>query len=361
MHMADALLSPTVGAAFIAVSGSALAYSAHRLGRQADERRVPLMGVLGAFVFAAQMINFSIPGTGSSGHLGGGMLLAILLGPYAAFVVVASVLVVQCLFFLDGGILALGTNIFNLGVWPCFLGLLIYRAIIGRPRRRQPSAWRLWLAAVIAVVVSLELGALGVVVQTLLSRRTDLPFARFTALMMGIHLPIALIEGVITSAVVQYVRALRPTLVRVGETPEQAATSAANGHETLMPVIVSFLAAAILTSCVVAWFASPRPDGLEWSLARAQKAQNSAASPSISWLEKIQKKLALMPDYDYRPMPSEKSSGQERSQTPEDVWPNVTTGTSVAGLLGAALTFAVVCLVAAALWWFRSRHGRAAT
>ncbi|MBM3335509.1 energy-coupling factor ABC transporter permease, partial [Candidatus Sumerlaeota bacterium] len=172
MHMADALLSPAVGGAFAVISGGLIAYCARRVGRESDERQVPLMGILGAFVFAAQMVNFAIPGTGSSGHLSGGMLLAILLGPYAAFLVMASVLVVQALIFLDGGILALGTNIFNLGVWPCFLGLLLYRAISGR----NGSAWRQCLATLIAVVVSLELGALGVVVQTLLSGRVSLWF-----------------------------------------------------------------------------------------------------------------------------------------------------------------------------------------
>ncbi|MBW2123959.1 MAG: energy-coupling factor ABC transporter permease, partial [Deltaproteobacteria bacterium] len=111
MHMADALLSPSVGAAFWVVSGTAVAYSARKLKQEADEKKIPLMGILGAFVFAAQMINFTIPGTGSSGHLAGGMILAVLLGPYAGFLTLASVLVVQALFFGDGGILALGCNV----------------------------------------------------------------------------------------------------------------------------------------------------------------------------------------------------------------------------------------------------------
>jgi len=288
MHMADALLSPTVGGTFLAVSGGMLIYSARRVGREADERRVPLMGVLGAFVFAAQMINFSIPGTGSSGHLGGGMLLAILLGPHAAFLVIASVLVVQCLFFLDGGIVALGTNIFNLGVWPCFLGLLIYGAIAGSRHRGT----RLWLAAVISVVASVELGALGVVLQTLLSGRTDLPFGRFAALMMGIHLPIALVEGVVTAGVVQYVRALRPS---VAGPPALRATapSASSGGQSPVPLVVSFAAMAILVGCVVAWFTSPRPDGLEWSLEQVQKAEATADRSVLPFSERIQKKLKL--------------------------------------------------------------------
>ena len=115
MHMADALLSPTVGTVMLTATGLVAAYSARKVQNQLDDKKIPLMGVLGAFLFAAQMINFAIPGTGSSGHLGGGLLLAILLGPHAAFLTLASVLTIQALFFADGGLLALGCNIFNLG------------------------------------------------------------------------------------------------------------------------------------------------------------------------------------------------------------------------------------------------------
>ena len=118
MHMADALLSPTVGIGFYGASAVALGWSTRELGRSADTRLVPTMGVLGAFVFAAQMLNFAIPGTGSSGHLAGGLLLAAVLGPAAAFVCMTSVLLVQCLLFGDGGLLALGANVFNLGFYP---------------------------------------------------------------------------------------------------------------------------------------------------------------------------------------------------------------------------------------------------
>jgi len=99
MHMADALLSPTVGGAFWAATIATIMYAARKLKDKMDEKIIPLMGVLGAFIFAGQMINFTIPGTGSSGHIGGGMLLAVILGPYAGFLVMASVLTIQALFF----------------------------------------------------------------------------------------------------------------------------------------------------------------------------------------------------------------------------------------------------------------------
>jgi len=111
--MADALISPAVGGTMWAVTAGAALYSAHKLQKEQDDKKVPLMGVMGAFIFAAQMINFSIPGTGSSGHLGGGLLLAIMLGPYAGFITMASILTIQALFFADGGLLALGCNVFN--------------------------------------------------------------------------------------------------------------------------------------------------------------------------------------------------------------------------------------------------------
>src|SRR5208337_4574407 len=132
MHMADALISPAVGGVMLAATAGLTVYSARNLKEEIDDRKIPLMGVLGALVFAAQMINFTIPGTGSSGHLGGAMLLAILLGPYAAFLTMASILTIQALFFADGGLLALGCNIVNMGGFACFIAYpLIYKNIVG--------------------------------------------------------------------------------------------------------------------------------------------------------------------------------------------------------------------------------------
>jgi cobalt/nickel transport system permease protein len=166
VHMADALLSPAVGGGMWAATAATLAYSARKVTREIDDRKVPLMGVLGAFIFAAQMINFTIPGTGSSGHLGGGMILTVLLGPCAAFLVTASVLTVQALFFADGGLLALGCNIFNLGFFPAFVAYpFVFKPLLGE----KPTAGRLSLASIVAAVVGLQLGAFGVVLETVFS------------------------------------------------------------------------------------------------------------------------------------------------------------------------------------------------
>jgi len=186
MHMADALLSPAVGGTMWAVSAGAIAYCSKKVRQELDDRNVPLMGVLGAFLFAAQMINFSIPATGSSGHLGGGLLLTILLGPPAAFLAIASVLVVQALFFADGGLLALGCNIFNMGFIPAFI---VYPFIYKKILEKQPNQGRMASAIMVTALVGLQLGPFGVVLETWFSGISALPFTTFVLLMQPIHLP----------------------------------------------------------------------------------------------------------------------------------------------------------------------------
>jgi cobalt/nickel transport system permease protein len=296
MHMADALLSPAVGGAMGVVAAAAIAWCSREVRRAGNDRLVPLMGVLGAFLFAAQMINFSIPGTGSSGHLGGGLLLAILLGPEAAFLVVASVLIVQALFFADGGLLALGCNIFNLGFLPVFVGYPLYRAIAGESTTPARSS----AAALLAAIVSLQLGAMAVVAQTVASGISALPLATFALFMLPIHLAIGLVEGLVTAAIVSFVRTARPALL--ARTPDSVRGPA-----------VGFLAATLaLVGVAAARLASARPDGLEWSIARTTHAAESLVTSPYT-------------------------------QSP------------VAGLVGGALTLALACLVGLAL---KARSGR---
>jgi cobalt/nickel transport system permease protein len=345
MHMADALLSPAVGVTFWTASGAALAYCAGKIRRTLDDHKVPLMGVLGAFIFAAQMINFTIPGTGSSGHLGGGLLLALLLGPHAAFLTIASVLVIQAFFFADGGLLALGTNIFNLGVFPCFLGLPLFRLIAGK----HPSPGRLTTAAIGAAAVGLELGAMGVVFETLLSGRSELASGPFAALMGGIHLPIGLIEGLVTAAVLGYVLKIRPELavqaLGTGTVP-------AGPRRGLAPVLASFAVAALLTGGVLAWFASTRPDGLEWSIARVTGRDEPVRSEQglSGSLAKIQKKTALLPDYT---LPAK--DAERQGKTSEQARSAVDRGSSIAGIVGALLTLCCAGVLGFALTMRRRR------
>ena len=201
-------LAHTKGSSFLSVRAAARASSPRPTRR--GRRRAHATYHQSHSVDAAQMINFTIPATGSSGHLGGGLILTVLLGPYAAFLAIASVLVVQALFFADGGLLALGCNIFNLGVLTAFVAYpLVYRPLAGR----QPGSGRRLLAIVAAAVASLQLAAFGVVIETFLSGITALPFATFLALMQPIHLAIGLFEGVITAAIIAFIYRARPELL----------------------------------------------------------------------------------------------------------------------------------------------------
>jgi len=223
MHMADALLSPAVGGVMLAATAAAAVYSAKKARQDLDRRSIPLMGVMGAFIFAAQMINFSIPGTGSSGHIGGGLLLAVLLGPGEGFLTMAAILLIQALFFADGGLLAYGCNVFNLGFYTCFIAFpLIFRPII----RKKWSAGRIWTASLAAAVIGLQLGAFSVVLETVFSGKTELPFQTFVLLMQPIHLAIGFVEGLVTAAVVTYIWKVRPELLAgAASRPEKPSSS----------------------------------------------------------------------------------------------------------------------------------------
>ena len=297
MHMADALISPTVGAAMYAASAATTGISIYRL-RSEDRlrpeltsKRLPTMAVMSSLVFAGQMVNYTIPGTGSSGHLCGGLLLTALLGPWAGFLSMAAVLIIQCLFFADGGLLALGANLWNMAFYGCFAGYyLIYRPILGAKRLKAPV--KLTLASVLGCVLSLQLGALSVVIETSLSGVTELPFGAFLALMQPIHLAIGAVEGLITAAVLVFVYNARPEL----------------------------------------------PDGLEWSLfgnSEAGYSENMGLdedaygidSPASRTAGGIQEKTAFLPDYGFAG-----GSGEPL-------------GTSVSGIAGAAMVAVLAGLV----------------
>jgi cobalt/nickel transport system permease protein len=341
MHMADALISPAVGGTLWAGAAGLIAYSSKKVKQDMDDRRIPLMGVLGAFIFAAQMINFTIPGTGSSGHLGGGMILAILLGPAAAFLTLASVLTVQALFFADGGLLSLGCNIFNLGFFPCFVAYpLVYKPIV----RSNPNQRRIAIGAVLSAVLGLQLGALGVVFETLFSGISDLPFATFLLLMQPIHLAIGVVEGLVTAAVVAFVWNARPEILEETGAPGPARVF------SLRRVLAALIIAAAVTGGFLSWFASTQPDGLEWSISRsAGKGEVEPPKKNLyGWLAGLQEKTAFLPDYGFRESKKGEASG--------DAWPAVDPGTSLSGLFGGALTLITLVLIGALLKRRKKHH-----
>lgn len=327
MHMADSLISAQVGGVMAAVSAAAAGYSAAKIRRAAfsrsdgDERGgehglVPLMAVTGAFVFTAQMINFTIPGTGSSGHIGGGILLSAVLGGFPALLAMSAVLIIQCLFFADGGLLALGCNIFNIGVIPCLLIYpLVFRPIAGKPSVKL-SLKRVCAAAVVSAVAALQLGAFSVVLETQLSGITDLPFAAFAALMQPIHLAIGLGEGAATAAILSYVCKARPETLDFMGKPFSKTAFAKN-------IFTGFAVLAVITGGVLSLFASKHPDGLEWATAKLSGAKEVKTT--------AQPKTALMPEYDFK-----NGSGG-----------NV--GTSVSGIVGGVMTFALASGTAAVI------------
>jgi cobalt/nickel transport system permease protein len=350
MHMSDALLSPAVGGTFWAGTAAAIGWCSRKLGSRIDDRTVPLMGVAGAFVFAAQMVNFTIPGTGSSGHLGGGMILAAVLGPHAAFLVMASILTVQALFFADGGLLALGCNIWNLGIYPCFFAFpLLYR-----PLARGGSAPRITLAAVVSAVAGLQLGALSVVLQTFLSGRSELPFGSFLLVMQPIHLAIGLVEGFVTAGVLRYVHTVRPGIL-AGSPKER---TLAQGSP-LKRILLFFGILAVTAGGFLSWFASGHPDGLEWSIARVSGRESPAEEPGGigAVLKRFQEETAILPDYGLRP--AQESGEATRSAVPPgrtaSAWARPDAGTTLSGLLGSGIVLVLTLFVGLAIRRFRGR------
>lgn len=320
MHMADALLSPAVGGVFWLVSGSLIAYSAKKIKKENDNSKTPLMGVLGAFVFAAQMINFTIPGTGSSGHLGGGLLLAIMLGPYRAFITIASILTIQCLFFADGGLVALGCNIFNIGFFPAFIAYpFIYRTILGQ----NTNTWRIATASITAAATGLLMGSFSVVIQTLLSGISELPFLTFTLFMLPIHLVIGVVEGVVVMIVITFIIRTQPVLLIASK-------------KVACPnyILMIFALATIISGGILAWFASTNPDGLEWSIANVTGSEvfESHTGTVHNILTTIQEKVAFLPDYSFKPSEVISSTNHNSEVSSKSA---VSAATSISGVIGS--------------------------
>lgn len=292
--MADALVSTPVALTAFAASALLLGVAGTKIKHDDRADLAPLMGVTGAFVFAAQMINFSIPGTGSSGHIVGGVLLAALLGPWAAFITLASVLIIQCLVFADGGLLALGCNILNMGA----LTTLVAYPLVFRPMMRFPaSGWRIMAASVAACVVGLELGASFVTAETELSGITALPGKVFFGFMTGIHLLIGIVEGLATGAVLLYVQRVRPSLL-YGR--DAVTHHSATPRMSMKKLILIFAVAALIIGGILSFLASSDPDGLEWSVMKmtGNTELEGAMSQAALSAQKVQSSTAILPDYE---------------------------------------------------------------
>jgi len=326
MHMGDALISPVVGGTMLVAAVAVAAVSIKKV-KDMDEKKIPLMGVMAAFVFAAQMINFTIPGTGSSGHLGGGLILAILLGPYAGYLSMAAILLIQALFFGDGGLLAYGCNLINMGFFSCFVAYpFIYKFIT----RKGLSRTSLTIGSIVAGIVGLQLGSFSVVLETLISGKTILPFSQFAWTMQAIHLAIGAVEGIVTAAVVSFVWKVRPDIIQ---------DNLENGNKKpgYKSIIIGFLVTSLFLGGIVSLFASSNPDGLEWSVGKVAGVEELTGDTSVHGkLAKAQEKTAILPDYSFKKSENDVKSNSASSEA---------MGTIVSGVAGSVVTIGVIVLI----------------
>lgn len=316
MHMSDALVSPIVGGVCLLATAAIGAYSVKKIDLTTNEKKIPIMAVMGAFVFAAQMLNFSIPGTGSSGHIGGGLLLASVLGPYAGFLVMSMVLLVQALFFADGGLLAFGCNVINLGLFTCFIA---YPFIFKKITAKNFAKGKLIFASVLATVIALQLGAFAVVLETYFSFKTSIPFLPFVFLMQPIHLAIGIVEGFLTAGVLLFIQNQKPSVLEINTVKEEK-----KKLFSLNSFIALFFILSLVMGGFIALFASGDPDGLEWALEKAEVSEALSKTPFESFLFNIQEKTAVFSDYIVKGVDEK-------------------TGSVLAGLIGSVLL--VVCVV----------------
>lgn len=307
MHIPNAVLDPQVTIATGVLGIAGLAYSLRAVDKQLGERTTVLMGTMSAFVFAAQMVNFTLGPLGVSGHLLGGVLSAVMLGPWAGAVVIAAVLIVQCLLFGDGGLTALGANFFNMGLIGSVVGYAIYapirRAVGGRAGVLIGATLAAWLSVILAAgAFSLELSAFN--------HRAD--FLRVLSLMTLVHAAIGVGEALITGLVLRFILLTRPDLIYEPD-----------ADPTRIPLANSFqaaaagLAIALAIGIFLAPFASEYPDGLDFVGKTLGFITNDAAVPvSLP---------VLIPDYQFPGLASLSLK-----------W-----ATAAAGLVGTLVVFAV--------------------
>ena len=304
MHIPDGFLDAKTIVATGVLAAGGLGFALRQVRERLPRRQVPLMGLAAAFVFAAQMLNFPVAG-GTSGHLVGGVLAAVLLGPGAAVVVLSAVLIVQCFLFADGGVLALGANIFNMAIVNTVAGYAIYRVV-----RRLFSGLRgLVLASAFAAWCGTVLAAVSCTGQ-LVSSGTVAWAMAFPA-MANVHMIIGLGEALITALVIAGVARARPELVEEGAPPRH-----------YREFVVFGMLVALGLALLVAPHASPLPDGLEKVAATLGFERQAAAQPLVA---------APLGDYHW---PGVKSA----------VW-----ATSWAGAIGTVVVFALAWLLACSL------------
>lgn len=333
MHMSDALIIPAVAGTMYACSTVVTGVSIKKLDLKEDGKKIAMMGVMGAFVFAGQMINFTIPFTGSSGHLCGGFLLASLLGPFGGFLSMVAVLLIQALLFGDGGLLALGCNVWNMAFTGCFLAtFFIYKPMLKKTFTRK----KLVIASVVGSVLSLQAGAFFVTIQTTLSGISELPFGGFLMVMQPIHLAIGVVEGLITASVLSFVYENKPELLWLyDKTQEELLETTQQKLPKRMLLVFSIL--TLFLGGLLSLFASANPDGLEWSIEKLAGGELTGMHSFFhDFAASIQETVAIFPDYGF--------------QNSESL-----AGTSFSGILGAIVVFVLLSMVGVTKHYLRKK------
>ncbi|MDP2977125.1 MAG: energy-coupling factor ABC transporter permease [Anaerolineales bacterium] len=247
MHIPDGFLSTLVSVVFWVVSVIAVAYALRRVGKDLGERQVPLMGVLAAAIFAGQMLNFTVAG-GTSGHLLGAALATILLGPWAAIIVLTTVVGIQALIFQDGGLLALGANLFNMAVVGVTVAYFVYTSV---QKLARGKPWGIFAGGFAAAWLSVVIASLACALELAISGTS--PANISVPAMGGIHMIIGIGEGLITLGALAFLYAARRDLFRVGEAAPKGSAA-----------VWTFGLGIALVLAVFSPLASAHPDGLEW-------------------------------------------------------------------------------------------------
>lgn len=338
MHMANELLSVQVAAGTLTIAAAGLGFICRKVRHIITSDKLALMGILGAFIFAAQMVNFQLPAMpGTSGHMVGAVLLAIILGPHAGAIVISSVVVIQCLIFQDGGLLALGCNIINMALVPSYLGYFLYRAVTAG----SLSSLKTYIGAMLACVTAIEAGAILVPIQAALSGVLAVPFSTFLITMLGVHFLVGFVEGLITVAVLGYLQQVKPDIV-ANRLPGKVRLSG-------KAVLVSLAVFTFIIGAGLSLLASDKPDGLEWSYAERPDQPDFEAfvfndDSTIAAVDDFHSKYSPLPDYSIRPSEEETAGDEAASHAG---W------TSFAGVLGSLITMAVIWVTA---WFLRKKQ-----
>jgi cobalt/nickel transport system permease protein len=269
MHIPDGFLSTLAAVVFWVIAALGVGLALRRVGKDLGERQVPLMGVMAAAIFAGQMLNFSVT-SGTSGHLLGAALATILLGPWPAVIVMTTVVSVQAVIFQDGGLLALGANLFNMAIAGVAISYFLYTSL---HRLLGGRAWGVFASGFVAAWSSIFLASLSAALQLAVSGTSPANVA--VPAMAGIHALIGLGEGLITVGALAFLHATRPDLIR--ERPGKAPTGG---------VLWAFGLGIALLLAVLSPLASANPDGLEW-VAEQQGFLDAARDPLYN----------LIPDY----------------------------------------------------------------